>query len=75
MRESEDCSRDAALVNVPWIPGNLTLCVFLLFGLSGCRKVPNLQQPSPPDLSGCTRITIEYLPSTLEYFFPGKDSH
>jgi len=32
-------------------------------------------KPSPPNLSGCTRITIKYLPSTLEYFFPSKTSH
>jgi len=29
-------------------------------------------KPSPPDLSRCTRVEIQYLPSMLEYFFPYK---
>lgn len=27
-------------------------------------------KPSPPDLSRCTRVEIQYQPSMLEYFFP-----
>ena len=33
-------------------------------------------KPSPPDLSRCTRVEIQYQPSMLEYFFPdaGQES-
>ena len=54
--------------------GRFAFYGFLLFGLSGCQNEPTQKRPLPPDLTGCTRITIAYLPSTLEYFFPGKDS-
>jgi len=30
---------------------------------------------SPPDLSQCTRIEVEYDPSTLEHFFPNYERH
>ncbi len=29
--------------------------------------------PKPPDLASCTRVTVEYHPSMLEYFFPGVE--
>ena len=75
MKQIDECPREAASVSVRRVPGTLALCVLLLSGLSGCKSELTPQAPSPPDLSSCTRITIEYLPSTLEYFFPGKSSH
>lgn len=75
MELNDGRSRGATSTSVLHVLGSLGLCAFLLLGSSGCQKEPTQRQPSPPDLSGCTRITIEYLPSALEYFFPGKDSH
>lgn len=75
MRWSYDHPRKADSINIRRVLGHLALCVFLLLSLSGCQSEPTRQRPSPPDLSSCTRITIEYLPSTLEYFFPGTSGH
>jgi len=51
------------------------LVVFVLFPLS-VRFWQNLnsQVPSLPDLKGCTRIEIEYGPSTFEFFFVESDA-
>jgi hypothetical protein len=51
-----------------WFTGNLIICLFLLLGLWGCQNEPERQKPSPPDLSGCTRIEILYFPWRLEHF-------
>ena len=54
-----------------------TLSILLLFSLLSCRRPPHgfhqsqTSQPEPPDLSGCTRIVIRYLPSLLEHGFRG----
>jgi len=45
------------------------LCQLLLFAPFSCRKRSGQQvRPSPPDLSRCTRIEIQYFPSTLERY-------
>ena len=62
--------RALTLTTIVIVASYAPACRFLSPGKHGDEG-----KPSPPDLSGCTRITIEYLPSTLEYFFPGKDSH
>ncbi len=36
-------------------------------------SVPNTKPPTPPDLSSCTRVNVEYQPSLLEYFFPDPE--
>jgi hypothetical protein len=47
----------------------IVLYFILLLTPFSCRKHPENTKPSPPDLSQCTKIEVQYLPSTLEYFF------
>ncbi len=47
----------------------VVLCAALLAVLLCCRGCL-----SPPDLSSCTTIEIQYDPSTLDYFLPGTDA-
>lgn len=60
--------------------GNSTkalLLIVLLLSLVSCRRTPSGSQeaqksdPSPPDLTACTRIEIRYMRSVLEYGFHG----
>jgi hypothetical protein len=57
---------------------SLLLLLVLLLSLSSCRRAPSRPPatrtpvPAPPDLSGCTRIEIRYLPSLLERGFHGR---
>jgi hypothetical protein len=37
------------------------------------HSFPYPEWPKPPDLASCTRVTVEYHPSMLEYFFPGVE--
>jgi hypothetical protein len=48
----------------------VTVLIPLSFRL---RQILNPQVLSLPDLTACTRIEIEYGPSTLEFFFAGSD--
>jgi len=59
------------------------LCVtagLCLLALVSCRKEPSASgssvtaPPSPPDVSGCTRLEIRFLPSTLEWVFIPRDN-
>jgi hypothetical protein len=53
----------------------LTLCVLSLLFLLSCqressdRQPTETGQPAPPDLRGCTRVEIQYLPSLFESQF------
>jgi len=49
----------------------VVLCLLLVAVLRSCPFY--VRDSSPPDLSDCTRLEIRYLPSTLDYFFSGKD--
>jgi len=49
----------------------ISLCAIFVIALlpflyAESQETPN---PSPPDINDCTHIEIQYLPSTLEYFF------
>jgi len=74
MRSDADDARRTVSSWKVRVCGIFALCILLLPGLAGCRKQPSVQgpaTPSPPDLSRCTRLEIQYLPSTLECLFPG----
>ena len=61
--------------------GIIALCGLLIFIMLSCRKrtsvheSPKPSEPSPPDLSHCTRVEIQLLPSTLDYFCPVSANH
>ena len=52
--------------------GTVTLWAALLLALPSCVKVSEPAGPPPPDLSRCTRVEIQYYPSTLVYVCPGE---
>jgi hypothetical protein len=53
----------------------LAVCTFTLLALAACRKEPSASPPTepntpaPPDLTRCTRLEAEFLPSILESEF------
>ncbi len=59
----------------------IALCVLFIPILISCRKEPSVHEslkssvPSPPDLSHCTRVEIQLLPSTLVFFCPVSMNH
>lgn len=60
---------------VPGVVALGGLVVFVLLPVSvGLWQVLNSQVPSLPNLTGCTRVEIEYGPSTFEFFFTGSDA-
>jgi len=63
------------------IYGISALCVLFILILLSCRKGPSVHkspkslEPSPPDLSRCTRVEIQLRPSTLVFFCPIARNH
>jgi hypothetical protein len=53
----------------PTKSGVYRIIAFCLLTILLSRGQAELSKPSPPDLRDCNRIEIQYLPSTLDYFF------
>jgi hypothetical protein len=67
-------NKKSALTSKFKVCGIINFCFLLLLTTPSCRKqisAPEMQKPSPPDLSCCTHVELTYHPSTVDYFFWG----
>lgn len=65
---SDHTRKNLSISKAAW--GIIALFAILLFAMSSCQNRPEAMNPSPPDLSKCTRVEIQIKPSMLLFLCP-----